>query len=35
MSSEEKLKEVLSFLKLEILYDKKFDSYIDEIFTYM
>lgn len=35
MSSEEKLKEVLSFLKLEILYDKKFDSYLDEIFTYM
>ena len=35
MSIEDKIKEIISFLKFETTYDKIFDSYLDEIYSYM
>ena len=35
MSTEDKIKEIISFLKFETTYDKIFDSYLDEIYSYM
>lgn len=35
MSIEKKIKEIISFLKSETTYDKIFDSYLDEIYSYM
>ena len=35
MSAEDKLKEIISFLKFEIPFEKEFVTYLDEIYTYM